>query len=78
VLEALVTSKRDEAAAVKLLKRILKKYCRPQSIDTDRLRAYSAAMKEIGTRSVAASIIGRRIHTSRFDDESVRCSGFEV
>ena len=31
-------------------KRILKKYCRPQSIVTDRLRAYSAAMKEIGAR----------------------------
>jgi len=50
VLEAVVTSKRDKAAAVKLLKRILKKYCRPQSIVTDRLRAYSAAMKEIGAR----------------------------
>ena len=50
VLEAVVTSKRDKAAAVKLLKRILKKYCRPQSIVTDRLRAYSAVMKEIGAR----------------------------
>src|ERR1700678_96806 len=48
VLEAVVTSKRDKAAAVKFLKRIMKKYCRPQSIITDALRAYSAAMKEIG------------------------------
>jgi putative transposase len=38
---------RDKAAALKLLKRIMKKYGRPQSIVTDRLRAYSAAMKEI-------------------------------
>src|SRR5258708_39877225 len=37
----------DKAAALKLLKRIMKKYGRPQSIVTDRLRAYSAAMKEI-------------------------------
>jgi putative transposase len=33
---------------LKLLKRIMKKYGRPQKIVTDRLRAYSAAMKEIG------------------------------
>ena len=48
VLEAVVTAKRDKDAALKLLKRIMKKYGRPQSIVTDRLRAYSAAMKEIG------------------------------
>jgi putative transposase len=48
VLEAVVTAKRDKAAALKLLKLIMKKYGRPQSIVTDRLRAYSAAMKEIG------------------------------
>ena len=47
VLEAVVTAKRDKAAALKFLKR-MKKYGRPQSIVTDRLRAYSAAMKEIG------------------------------
>jgi putative transposase len=48
VLEAVVTAKRDKAAALKLLKRIMKKYGRPRTIVTDRLRAYSAAMKEIG------------------------------
>jgi putative transposase len=48
VLEAAVTAKRDKAAALKLLKRIMKEYGRPQSIVTDRLRAYPAAMKEIG------------------------------
>jgi putative transposase len=41
-----LTPKRDKAAALKLLKRIMKKYGRPQSIVTDRLRA--AAMKEFG------------------------------
>ena len=40
VLEAVVTSKRDKAAALKLLKRIMKKYGRPRTIVTDRLRAY--------------------------------------
>jgi putative transposase len=47
VLEAVVTSKRDKAAALKFLKRIMKKYGLPQRIVTDRLRTYSAAMKEI-------------------------------
>src|SRR6204780_2010742 len=50
LLEAVVTSKRDKAAAVKLLKRIMKKCGRPQSIVTDRLRAYSAVIKEISAR----------------------------
>jgi putative transposase len=48
VLEAVVTARRDKAAALKLLKRIMKKYGAPRSIVTDRRRAYSAAMKEIG------------------------------
>ena len=48
VLEAVVTSKRDKAAALKLLKRIMKKCGAPRSIVTDRLRAYSAAMREVG------------------------------
>jgi putative transposase len=48
VLEAVVTSKRNKAAALKLLKRIMKKYGRPRTIVTDGLRAYSAAMREVG------------------------------
>ena len=48
VLEAVVTAKRDKAAARKFLKRIMKKYGRPRNAVTDGLRAYSAAMKEIG------------------------------
>jgi len=48
VLEAVVTAKRDRAAALKLLKRIMKKCGRPQKIVTDGLLAYSSAMREIG------------------------------
>ena len=48
VLELVVTPKRDKAAAVKFLKQIMKKYGRPRKIVTDGLRAYSAAMKEVG------------------------------
>jgi putative transposase len=49
VLDAVVTSKRDKASALKLLKRIMKKYGPPRSVVTDGLRAYPAAMNEIGT-----------------------------
>jgi putative transposase len=48
VLEAVVTSKRDKTAALKLLKRIMKKNGRPRKIVTDGLCSYSGAMKEIG------------------------------
>jgi transposase-like protein len=48
VLEAVATAKRDKAAALKFLKRIMKKYGRPRKIVTDGLCSYSAAMKEIG------------------------------
>ena len=82
VLEAVVTARRDKAAALKLLKRIMKKYGRPRTIITDRLRAYPVAMQElaprIATRSVSASTIVPRIRISRFDEGSGRCSGFKV
>jgi putative transposase len=38
VLEAVVRAQRDKAAARKLLKRIMKKFGRPLTIVTDRLR----------------------------------------
>jgi putative transposase len=43
-----VTSRRDKAAALKRLKRIMKKYAAPRSIVPDGFQAYSAAMNEIG------------------------------
>ena len=48
VLEAVATAKRDKAAALKFLKRIMKKYGPPRKIVTDGLYSYSAAMNEIG------------------------------
>jgi putative transposase len=48
VLEGVVTSKRDKAAALKLLKRVMRKYALAKIIVTDGLRAYSAAMNEVG------------------------------
>ena len=48
ILEAVVTARRDKAAALKLLKRIMKRYGQPRKIVTDGLCSYSAAMKELG------------------------------
>jgi putative transposase len=48
VLEALVTAKRDKAAALKLLKRIMKKYGRPRKIVTD--IGFAAERHEVGGR----------------------------
>jgi putative transposase len=48
VLETVVTAKRDKAAALEFLKRIMKKYGRPESVVTDGLCSYPTAMKEIG------------------------------
>jgi putative transposase len=59
VLEAVTTAKRDKAAALKLLRRIMKKYGAPRSIVTDGLRAYSAAMNEIGVAAERHEVGGR-------------------
>jgi len=48
VLEVFATKRRDRKAALKFLKRTMKRYGGPQSIVTDRLRSYRSAMKIIG------------------------------
>jgi putative transposase len=48
VLEVFATKRRDRKAALEFLKRTMKRYGRPKSIVTDRLRSYRAAMKMIG------------------------------
>jgi len=57
VLEVFATKRRDRKAALKFLKRMMKRYSRPGSIVTDRLRSYGAAMKVIG--NVASQECGR-------------------
>ncbi len=48
VLEVFATKRRDPRAALKFLKRTMKRYGRPRSIVTDRLRSYAAAPRVIG------------------------------
>ena len=48
VLESYVTKKRDKKAALKFMKKAMRRYGAPNEIVTDRLRSYSAAAKELG------------------------------
>ena len=57
VLEVFATKRRDRAAALKFLKRTMKRYGRPKEIVTDRLRSYRAAMMVIG--NAASQACGR-------------------
>jgi putative transposase len=51
VLESYVTKDRDKAAALKFIKKLMKRHGTAQTITTDGLRSYKAAMKEIGNAS---------------------------
>ena len=57
VLEVLATKRRDRRAALKFPRRAMKRYGRPASIVTDRLRSYRAALPVIG--NVDAQTCGR-------------------
>ena len=48
MLEVFATKRRDRKAALRFMKRAMKRYGRPRSIVTDRLRSYRAALKIIG------------------------------
>jgi putative transposase len=48
ILESFVTKTRDKKAALKFLKKTMRKHGCPEVIVTDLLRSYGAAMKEIG------------------------------
>ena len=51
VLETFVTKRRDRKAALKFLKKTMKRHGRPKFIVTDKLRSYRAAMKVVGNAS---------------------------
>jgi len=55
VLEVFVTKRRDRKAALKFLKRAMKRYGRPTVIVTDRLRSYRAAINIIGNAAAQES-----------------------
>jgi len=60
VLESFVTKRRDRRAALKFLKKTMKRYGNPEVIVTDRLKSYGAAMKVIG--NARRQMTGRRLN----------------
>ncbi|MBB3064355.1 IS6 family transposase [Limibacillus halophilus] len=57
VLESFVTKRRDKKAALKFLRKAMRKHGQPKIIVTDRLRSYGAAFRDIGT--AARQVYGR-------------------
>ena len=51
VLEVFATKCRDRKAALKFLKKTMKRYGRPEIVVTDKLRSYKAAMEVIGNEA---------------------------
>lgn len=50
VLESYVTKKRDKSAALAFMKKALKRHGKAETIVTDGLKSYPAAMKELGNQ----------------------------
>ncbi|UTW54656.1 IS6 family transposase [Kordiimonas sp. SCSIO 12610] len=86
ILEAYVSKKRCKAGALKFLKKAMKRYGAPQTVVTDRLKSYGAAMKELGNkyqqkvgqhlnnRCVCDADVYVKIHNYRSDDKNEPCS----
>ena len=66
LLEVFATKHRDRRAALKFLKRAMKRYGGPKAIVTDRLRSYGAAMKVIGVedRQICGQWLNNRAENS--------------
>jgi transposase-like protein len=79
VPDLLAQRRRDKAAAVKLMRKLLKKQgFAPDVLVTDKLRSYGAAKSEIGLSARHEQGLRKnnrlRIRTSRHDGASARCS----
>lgn len=66
VLEAFVSKHRDKQAALKFLRKLMKRHGRPEEIVTDGLKSYGAALKEIGAedRQVTGRWENNRVENS--------------
>jgi transposase-like protein len=79
VLEILVQRRRDKCAAVKLMRKLLRKQgVAPKTVTTDKLRSYSAAFQHLGLPATMSRecdrTIGPRTHIRWCDDGSASCS----
>ena len=75
VLDFLVQSRRNARAAIRLMRKLLKKQgFAPATIVTDKLRSFRLPSR-LSMSKACERTIGQKIHISRCDDESERCSG---
>ena len=56
VLESFVTKTRDKSAALKFIRKALKRHGRTKAVVTDGLRSYGAALKELGGEDLHAPV----------------------
>ena len=78
VLDVLVQAKRNKHAALKLMRKLLKKYgIVPETFVTDDLRSYGAAARDLGIEKHHERgrwrIIELRTRISRPDEENAKC-----
>ena len=66
ILESFVTKERDRAAALRFMKKALKRHGSPEAITTDGLRSYKAGMSELG--------IAHKQHVGRWANNRVENS----
>ena len=57
VLEAVVTKRRNKKSALKFLKKLMRRHGQPETIVTDRLPSYRAALKDLGATDLQS--VGR-------------------
>ena len=60
VLEAVVTKRRNKAAALKFLKKLMKRYGCAEEVVTDRFASYKAALRDLG--ALEKQLKGRRLN----------------
>ena len=81
VLDILVQPRRDKAAALRLLRKLLRRQgFVPTVIVTDKLRSYGAALRELGFlgshKQDCVPTTARRIPISLFDGRERKMQGF--
>ena len=66
VLEAVVTKRRNKRAALKFIRKLMKRHGRAEGIVTDRFASYKAALRELGAtdEQQAARWINNRVENS--------------
>jgi putative transposase len=51
-----MSKRRDMAAALKVLRKLMKRHGRPEELVTDKLRSYGAALKELGIQDKRVTV----------------------